>query len=301
VQACLEVPVDGDFGRQTQGAVERFQTAQRLDVDGIVGPDTWAALESLYNLPPYPPPLPPELDKTKIDEICDIAMDSAIASYSWKDRGVAPPGYIKGMAVGYSTVLRKYLAGDPAAIEMAKANTWDTDKYVFAWYQDRFQDFGWATGDAGIDNLRYLFVILLGLGMRESSGKHCSGRDMSADNVTAETAEAGLHQTSWNISTAADEILLVFDQYSKGTPLCMLHLWDDGVSCGESDWACYGFGAGYEHQMLSKSCPQYDVEVTGIGLRNRRQHWGPINRDEVEILPEAEEMFRAVQELIEIA
>ena len=51
--------------------------------------------------------------------------------------------------------------------------------------------------------------------------------------------------------------------------------------------------------MLSKTCPQYHVEVTGIGLRNRRQHWGPINRHEAEVRPEAGELFKAVQELIE--
>ena len=33
--------------------------------------------------------------------------------------------------------------------------------------------------------------------MRESSGKHCEGRDMSENNQTGETAEAGLFQVSF--------------------------------------------------------------------------------------------------------
>lgn len=37
-------PEDGKFGRQTQNAVEAFQKAHRLFVDGKVGPKTWAAL-----------------------------------------------------------------------------------------------------------------------------------------------------------------------------------------------------------------------------------------------------------------
>jgi Putative peptidoglycan binding domain len=36
--------VDGDFGSDTRTAVKRFQTAKSLDVDGEVGPHTWAAL-----------------------------------------------------------------------------------------------------------------------------------------------------------------------------------------------------------------------------------------------------------------
>ncbi len=37
-------PVDGDFGGGTLAAVKAFQRSKGLQVDGVVGPDTWAAL-----------------------------------------------------------------------------------------------------------------------------------------------------------------------------------------------------------------------------------------------------------------
>jgi GH24 family phage-related lysozyme (muramidase) len=37
-------PADGDFGPMTEQAVKRFQRTRGLEVDGIVGPRTWAAL-----------------------------------------------------------------------------------------------------------------------------------------------------------------------------------------------------------------------------------------------------------------
>lgn len=43
-RAGFPVKVDGDFGDATKVAVEKFQTSKKLDVDGVVGPQTMDAL-----------------------------------------------------------------------------------------------------------------------------------------------------------------------------------------------------------------------------------------------------------------
>lgn len=283
--AIIGVLVENDIVEQLDTSED--QKWLKVQKDALVG---WSSQKYLTPFLPGDPPGP-------VDQIIQIASSSAIATYRWSDRGIAPRGYIKGMALVFARVYCKLLAGDACAVEMAKANTGNSSRDALAHYADQFDQLGMDNEAAGVGTLRHLFVLLLGLGMRESSGRWCEGRDRSADNTTSETAEAGLFQTSWNARSANLLLPQLFRDY-RANPVGFLDVFKEGVTARPQDLENFGSGDGAEFQRLSKECPAFAAEFAAIGLRNIRRHWGPINTHAAELRPEADRMFLRVQQAV---
>jgi hypothetical protein len=246
--------------------------------------------------------MPPPLSREQEMMISEVAMKSTIAKYGWRDRGVAPAGYVQGFALAFVNTYRQLLIRYPAAMDMARANTGNADKDVLAWYADVFDDFDMDNSKDGPDTLRHLWALLMGLGMRESSGRYCEGRDMSAENVSSDTAEAGLFQTSYNAHTSSDSFNLLFDAFQstgRNKPQGFVDYFRQGVSCSSTSWKNYGSGDGAKFQHMCKHQPAFACETCAIVLRNLRQHYGPINRHEAELKVEADEMLHEVQDWID--
>jgi Putative peptidoglycan binding domain len=238
--------------------------------------------------------LTPSVD---VDQITRMAANSALARLEWSGgRGRAPLGYIKGMAVMFAVVLQKYAQGDPAALEMARASSGDNAHDALAHYASRFAAVGMRNDVSGVDTLRHLFVLMIGLGMRESSGRYCEGRDRSASNTSADTAEAGLFQMSWDAHGASRQIPRLLEEYqARGGGY--REIFAEGVTPRRGDLDNCGSGTGLTFQQLCKECPGFAVEAAAVGLRNLRTHWGPINRHEAEVRPEAEDLLLQVQRM----
>jgi uncharacterized membrane protein YgcG len=235
-----------------------------------------------------------------IAQITEMAAASSIARFDWPDRGEAPLGYTKGMAVTFARALCKLRAGDPVAVEMAKAAAGNAADDCLVHYQEKFSELGMDNSVAGADTLRHLFVLMLGLGMRESSGEHCCGRDTGADNFTGAKAEAGLFQTSWNAHSEKSALMdPLFEHYRANPATGFLDIFSEGVNCSAANLQNHGTGTGRDYQELAKKCPAFHAEFTALAMRNTSEHWGPIIKRKALLRDTADAMFREVQQFVE--
>jgi len=288
--------VDGDFGSLTDTATRNYQRSRGLGVDGWIGPQTWAALDS--SKPPLPAP-PGALTAKQQSDICAIARGSNIAGYSWKNRGKAPSGWTQGMALAFAQDYLRLQAGHPALTKITQARR-NSDKDALNVYNNNYRQLGTSNERPGIEVLVNLYALMLGHGMRESSGKHCEGRDRSATNVSSDTAEAGAFQTSYNAHGASDpEFDEVMNEFVGEHGYCYLEAFAQNVNCSESDWQCYGSGRGFQFQQLCKNCPMFSCESAALTLRMLCNHYGPIVRREVELKDEALDLFAQVRDYMD--
>lgn len=201
----------------------------------------------------------------------DVSL-SACAKYSWKNRGKAPAGYIKGVVEVY----KRHACDKPRSL---KSESLD----ALAYYGK----------EASIVNQ---YTLLMGLGMRESSGKHCTGRDMSAGWSASHTAETGLYQFSAQTLATDPELKEIYAKYKANPSLCLLSTFSQGVRCSAGDAKTWGDGAmGREFQEFTKACPAFATEYGALLIRLLRKHFGPIGRKEVEFNESCKQLLLSVK------
>jgi hypothetical protein len=176
---------------------------------------------------------------------------------------------------------------------------------ALTWYDEKFSALGMSNTVAGVDTLRHAYTLLIGLGMRESSGQYCVGRDRSANFTSADSAEAGLFQTSWGASRANAVLPKLFEAYSRSDAGCLLDVFKRGVSC--SPWDARNWGSptetGFQWQVLTKGCPAFAAEYAAVVLRTKGGsrpigEFGPIRARAAEVIPACDAMLLKVQQLV---
>lgn len=306
-----KLTIDGAFGAYTRDQVSRVQKDHGLPGSGVIGPKTLEILDLRVVAPvPGPTPVPPPPAGGGRQKIIQIASGSACAKYRFKDRGTAPLGYMKGMAILYarglcdrSGIVFRHASQPMSLRKNSKGYYVDALKH----YEGIFSDAGMSNATAGVDTFRHVMTLMIGLGMRESSGKYCCGRDGSASNVTADTAEAGVMQTSWNSRSSNSDLVKLFESYRQPSSRDLLEVFREGVSasyCSASQLKNWGDPAstGFLFQKRQKESPALAVEYATVLIRSlggEKGHYGPLREKKAEVRPECASMLREVEKALE--
>jgi len=233
-------------------------------------------------------------------QIVDTA--SSCSSHSYAHRGRAPRAFLHGMAHTFAKAVCNPSRADVVFVgDSAIKGTSD----VLGWYASILLSQLGATA-AGLTTVRQLYTLLLGLGMMESSGRWCVGRDMSASFSSANTAEAGLFQTSWGGHTRTSVLTDLFNQYHANPNAvgCAASIYKQHITCSAGDMRNWGTAdqQGYQWQALTKDCPAFATEYAAVLLRvngGQRGEWGPLRRKTAEVVPACYAMFEQVQKYVD--
>lgn len=221
-----------------------------------------------------------------------LAKKSACAKVDWKDREQMPVGAVMGLANSYYKSRCSILKGENSIARGLSLPIGAPSKDGLAHYGIK--------AETKEEVLKALYTLSFGFVMRESSGKYCEGRDMSTTNTAADTAEAGPFQQSYNSFSVAPKTLnTLWESYRNGSNYCDLATWSQGVnpdhkSCKPKS---VGGGVGEAWQDFTRQCPAFATEHALLLVRNKRTHFGPINRKEAEYRKECRALLDEIDKV----
>lgn len=136
------------------------------------------------------------------------------------------------------------------------------------------------------------YLLLLGLGLRESSGNFNEGRDESANNFSAKTAEAGCFQSSANVKDCVEDSAKVAltDLERSYTGATKQECMSDLTKAAEG-FVPDASKSGEDFQTALKTCPALAVEHAAITIRHCKDHYGPLKRDEAKKMEGCKPLF----------
>jgi hypothetical protein len=246
-----------------------------------------------------------------IKTLRSIASQSQCAAHNWNGRGTAPKSYIEGVTLVFARAICQPQRPDVKVVSAPVDTSPGTDD-ALALYQTAFQANGMRNDTAGTDTLRHSYTLLMGLGMMESSGKYCEGRDVSQCFTTSDSAEAGPFQTSYGARLFSPVLPELFHSYSADQNHCLLKVFQDSIickirkshnrSCPSATSEVTGTGPGADWQRLTKSCPAFATEYAAVVLRKhggKKGEFNPIRKRQAELRLECDSMLRRVQTYVE--
>lgn len=233
-------------------------------------------------------------------KIVALVDASPVVRKAWVRQGVAPLGYLRGMALTYGRMYCKLKAMDPFITKIAAKATTSTSKDALAFRKAKFNSLGLSNSADGPDTLRHVMVLLTGVGMLESSGHWCEGPINS--NAGEDTKTSGMFQMSFSIGVRATSPFP--DMSGFLTDLSVTNVNTGYLEVFKKDVpTCANLPASFPSTPqgdFRKFCihePASAAELAALGLRQRRAHWSTV--DTAEIHKPWDEVLKQVQTAID--
>ncbi|MGO9772478.1 MAG: hypothetical protein ACLPSW_23585 [Roseiarcus sp.] len=250
-------------------------------------------------------------DPSPLDQIQTIAANSKCGRVAQ-----SPKAFMRGIALVFAKAVCEPERADVKLVSAASGsldpNPERTD--ALTWYEDEFGDLNMSNDKAGEDTLRHSYALMIGLAMRESSGRYCVGRDRTAHFDKASTAEAGVFQTSWGAHKISDTLKALNDKYASTGKGCLLEVFSKNVSCSKWDAINWGDATkckddkckedvkeGVAWQSLTKACPSYATEYAAVLVRKsggRLGEFGPLRHHDAKIYLQCDSMLSEIQTFV---
>lgn len=235
--------------------------------------------------------------------------------------GQSSPDYIRGMALVYARAVCHPDRPTTRVASMPPGEPVSTDhpKDAASVFEDEFRRLGIPNSADADTMLRHTYVLLTGLGFRESSGRYCVGKYTQQNFNRSTTAEAGLFQTSWGAHRVDPSLEPLFRSYQKDESACLLGVFKGRAKCSAEDAINWNSErsrdlSGVEWQALTKRCPAFAAEYASVVIRKNggaRGEFGPIkcfagtqpaaiqrNCRKLQVFPVCDAMFADVQKWI---
>ena len=277
-----------------RGRRQGLQAAAGLKADGLVGPMTWDALDELDAAKAAGNDVLPQ---AQINQIVRIANASAISNYTWKDRGKAPKGYTGGVALCFALAAQQLAEDDQTAMTMAQADRNDPDDDALSWYRAGFE--AARHGQLGAWPRHAAASI-----RDDARARHARGvRSLLRRTRHFRRQRRSRHGRSRHVSDQL-EYPLVLAAHPAAAPEVLGE--PERLPESVSEWRQTGRGRSRQLRFRRRCeipvplqvrtrLPRLRHRDRHALSRRRGRHWGPINRREVEILAEANDMLLDVQ------
>lgn len=226
-----------------------------------------------------------------MDAVNKAVVGSSCAKYAFGNRGPAPLGYLKGIVVSYARTLCLYNSPNTTyAGSIGEALGDDA--------HDALVHYGIGAASGG-ERIKQTYTLLIGLGLRESSGQYGTGWDTSKlkgahpIQPTAINSETGAFQVSYDNDRKMPASSALYAEYQAHPDRCSLDIFKEGAKAVVQDFV--GSGPGYDFQHFMRYCPALQVDYAAAGIRVNRGQWGPLNRKEAEYYKPCEQMLSQIE------